>query len=51
MKNNTWTFTARTARGKVATHGATSLAKARKLRKAVARLPFVVETTTPAKAA
>lgn len=51
MQNNTWTFTARTARGKVATHGATSRAKAQRLRKAIARLPFVVETTTPVKAA
>lgn len=54
MSNTTtgpWKFTATTVRGKSVTHAATSQAKARKLRKAIARLPFVAETTTPAKAA
>lgn len=54
MTNSTapaWKFTARTARGKMVEHAATSQRKARALRKAVARLPFIVDTTTPAKAA
>lgn len=51
MAKSTWTFTATTTRNKSVTHTATSQAKARKLRKAIERLPFVAETTTPAKAA
>lgn len=46
-----WKFTATTVRGKSVQHSATSQAKARKLRKAIARLPFVVDTTTPTKTA
>lgn len=46
-----WNFTATTSRGKTVTHGATSQVKARKLRKTIERLPFIVSTTTPTKAA
>lgn len=46
-----WAFTATTVRGKSVTHTATSLVRARKLRKALKGLPFVKSTTTPKKVA
>ncbi len=46
-----WKFTATTSRGRTVQHSATSRDKARKLRQAIDRLPFVTATTTPAKAA